>query len=105
LTVSGRQLRSERDSKLMSSKPPIKPTTGYVTMGARIFQRMPFPCHQCSLPGTDQTMEDQRLPEAASMAPQSPLTSAWDELEGKPNHQVNRLQRMAAGHFCWHFLG
>src|SRR5712671_6339407 len=44
----------------------------------------------------DQMMEDQRLPEAASTAPQSPPTSACDELEGRPNHHVSKLQRMAA---------
>src|ERR1039457_864976 len=59
------------------------------------FQRTPLPCHQCSLPGTDQMMADQRLPEAASTAPHSPPTSAWEELEGSPNHQVSRLQTMA----------
>ena len=44
----------------------------------------------------DQMMADQRLSEAANTAPQSPPTSACDELDGKPNHHVSKLQRMAA---------
>jgi len=63
-------------------------------MGTMTFQRMPLPCHQYTLPGMDQMMEDQR-PEAASAAPQRPPTSAWEELEGKPSHHVSKFQAMA----------
>src|ERR1017187_2642877 len=80
----------------MTMKPTTKPTSGELIIGTMTFQRMPLPCHQCSLPGTDQMMEDQRLPEAASTAPQRPPTSACDELEGRPNHHVSRLQTIAA---------
>src|SRR5713226_7361225 len=68
---------------------------GELIIGTTIFQRTPLPSHQCSLPGTDQMMDDQ-WPDAASTAPQSPPTSACDELEGRPNHHVSKLQMMAA---------
>src|SRR5450756_190568 len=92
----GRQLRSRKYNKPINRKPTTKPTTGDVIIGTMTFQRMPLPCHQCSLPGMDQMMEDQRLPEAASTAPQRPPTRACEELDGRPNHHVSRLQRMAA---------
>src|SRR5260221_11188791 len=92
----GRQLRSRKYNRPMTRKPTTKPTRGELIIGTMTFQRMPLPCHQCSLPGMDQMMDDQRLPEAASTAPQSPPTSACEELEGKPNHHVSRLQTMAA---------
>src|SRR5450756_2975467 len=75
----------------MTRKPPTNPTNGDVIIGTTTFQRMPLPCHQCSLPGTDQIMTDQLLPAAARHAPHNPPTSACDELEGRPNHQVRRL--------------
>src|SRR5256885_14169178 len=37
----------------------------------------------------------QSLCAAASAAPHSPPTSAWLELEGRPNHQVSRFQAIA----------
>jgi hypothetical protein len=35
-------------------------------------------------------------PELATAAPTRPPTSVWEELEGKPHHQVNRFQAIAA---------
>src|SRR5271170_5149702 len=94
--MNGRQWRSRKYKRPMSRKPTTKPTSGDKIIGMMTFQRMPLPCHQCTLPGMDQMMDDQRLPEAASTAPQSPPTRACDELDGRPNHQVSKLQRMAA---------
>ena len=81
---------------LMTMNPTTNWMSGELIMGTMTFQRIPLPCHQWSLPGMDQMMEDHRLLDAASTAPQSPPTSACDELEGRPNHHVSRLQRMAA---------
>src|SRR6266566_4278636 len=43
----------------------------------------------------DQTMTPQLLCAAARHAPQSPPTSACDELDGNPTHHVNRSHTMA----------
>src|SRR5436190_23185539 len=56
---------------------------------------MPLPNHQCSLLGCAQIIACQLLPEAARAEPHRPPISAWLELEGNPNHQVNKFQMMA----------
>jgi hypothetical protein len=35
-------------------------------------------------------------PELATAAPTSPPTNVWEELDGRPYHQVNRFQTIAA---------
>ena len=71
----------------VTPEPPLSPPP-------QIMAEIALP--QWSLPGTDQMMDDQRLPEAASTAPQSPPTSACEELEGRPDHQVIKFHAMAA---------
>jgi len=56
----------------MSRNPPIKPTSGDVTIGSSTFQRMPLPSHQWFWPGSLQMMTDHLLCAAAKHAPQSP---------------------------------
>src|SRR5262245_15711179 len=59
------------------------------------FQSNPLPSHQCLASGWAQIITCQLLPEAASAEPHSPPINAWLELEGNPNHQVSRFQKMA----------
>jgi len=77
----------------MMRNPPKKPISGEVTMGMMTLCRTPsittLPSFTFS---TDQRMASRWLPEAARVAPQMPPTSAWVELEGRPNHQVMRFQ-------------
>src|SRR5262245_31583733 len=75
----------------MTRKPTVNPNTGEVTMGTTTFHSSPLPSHQCSLPGMDQMMTLHLLCAAARHAPQSPPTSACDELDGNPNHHVMRF--------------
>src|ERR1035437_2285599 len=80
----------------MTRKPKTKPKTGDKIIGTMTFQISPVPNHQCFGLGTDQTRTSQLLWAAARHAPHKPPMSACDELDGIPNHQVNRFQRMAA---------
>src|SRR5215471_18512854 len=59
------------------------------------FHRIPLPSHQCALPGMDQTITFQSPCAAASAEPHKPPTSACEELEGRPNHQVSKFHRIA----------
>src|SRR6266496_4051602 len=79
----------------MMMKPSTRPIKGEVIMGTITFHQSPLPSHQCCVDGTDQIMTFQSLWAAASAAPQRPPTSAWLELEGSPNHQVSRFQKIA----------
>src|SRR5258706_1657 len=79
----------------MRRKPTTNPTTGEVTIGTMTFQRIPLPSHQWFWPGSLQRMTDHLLCAAARHAPQSPPTSACDELDGKPTHHVMRFQTIA----------
>ena len=80
----------------MTRKPKTKPKTGDKIIGMMTFQIRPVPSHQCLGLGMDQTRTCQSFRAAARHAPHKPPTSAWDELDGIPNHQVSRFQRMAA---------
>src|SRR5215468_2721706 len=75
--------------------PRRKPARGDVTIGRMTFQSSPFPWTQCSRFGCDQMMACQFPFEAAKAEPHKPPINAWLELEGRPNHQVSRFQRMA----------
>ncbi len=66
-------------------KPITKPTTGEISIGLTSFGQSPVLHLSASHPAE----------EVATAAPQSPPTSAWLELDGRPNHQVNRFQMMA----------
>src|ERR1700739_1423604 len=79
----------------MMMKPRMNPARGDVIIGTRTFQSNPLPSHQWLLSGTAQTITCQLLWAAASEAPHKPPMSAWLELEGRPNHQVNKFQKMA----------
>src|SRR4051812_39192688 len=78
----------------ISTKPITKPISGEVTIGNTTSGNRPFPSHQCT-PPCHQISADQLLPAPASAAPQRPPTSACDELDGKPRHQVMRSQIVA----------
>jgi hypothetical protein len=62
-------------------KPKINPTIGEAKRAMRIFSR----------PGTSMA----RHPAPTMTAPKIPPMSAWEELLGKPSHQVSRSQIMA----------
>src|SRR5208283_4275119 len=80
----------------MIKKPNTKPQMGDKIMGTITFQSSPVPFHQCSWFGTDQIKTPQSLCAAARHAPHKPPISACDELDGRPNHHVNRFHAMAA---------
>src|SRR5208283_3000862 len=80
----------------MTRNPKTKPKTGDKIIGTMTFQISPVPSHQCFVLGTDQMRMFQLLCAAARHAPHNPPTRACDELDGIPNHQVKRFQRMAA---------
>src|SRR5260370_42658079 len=79
----------------MKRNPKISPAMGEVTIGTSTFHSSPLPSHQCSALGCDQTITFQLPPDAATAEPHRPPISAWLELDGIPNHQVNRFQIMA----------
>src|SRR6478735_6799148 len=92
-----RPLRSARNensanSAPMISMPRMKPANGDSTMGMTTLGSSPLPCHQCSAPGMFQMIACQLSPAAANAAPQRPPTSACDDEDGKPHHQVIRFQ-------------
>src|SRR5258706_4278480 len=68
---------------------------GEVPIGTMTFQRMPLPRYQCWALGWDQMMTCQLFCDAASAEPHNPPIRAWLELDGSPNHQVSRFQKIA----------
>src|SRR5438045_3487115 len=79
----------------MKINPKINPAKGELTIGTMTFQSRPFPNQgRCRL-GCDQIMTFQLLPAAARAEPHKPPISAWLELEGNPDHQVMRFQKIA----------
>lgn len=63
-------------------------------MGKITLFNKPLPCHQCSA-GMDQMIACPFPPAAAKAAPQRPPTSACEELDGNPHHQVIRSHAVA----------
>src|SRR4051795_11277071 len=67
---------------LMAITPTTKATTGAITAGIS------------TLPITP-SAKTASAPAAAKAEPTTPPISAWDELEGRPSHQVTRFQKIA----------
>ncbi len=82
------------NSAPISAKPMTNPASGEVIIGRITFGHRPLPAHQCA-PGCDQMIACQLLCAPASAAPHRPPTSACEELEGKPHHQVIKSQIVA----------
>ena len=72
-------------SSAMKIAPSAKPSTGEISIGTTSFGQSPV-LHCKTL---------QSMFVDASAAPQSPPTSAWLELDGRPSHQVSRFQTIA----------
>ena len=93
-TRCGRQFRSRANNSPITTKPSIRPKTGETIMGRTTLGHRPS---GCPLESTPDHLITAKLPAAvASVAPHRPPISAWLELEGSPNHQVNRFQTIAA---------
>ena len=84
-TMRGRTRLKQIMIAVMSSKPQTNPATGDSNMGRTTFGQSPV----------DQRRTAHFPPEPASVAPQRPPMRAWDELDGRPSHQVRSPQAMA----------
>src|SRR5258708_26198783 len=79
----------------MMMKPSTNPINGDVNIGTMTFHKSPPPIYQCTALGCAQIITSQLLCAAASADPHNPPINAWLELDGRPNHHVNRFQMMA----------
>src|SRR6187399_3351580 len=81
LTLPGDDLRNSHVVPIMMVIAINMPNNGETKMNATVVQIF-------SAPSTAK-------PPLVTPAPSNPPTSACDELEGKPNHQVSKFQKMA----------
>ena len=79
-------------SRAMKITPSVKPMNGEMNIGLISFGQRPTVLPAASVP--DQIRRPHSRWDWPRTPPQRPPTSAWEELEGMPNHQVSRFHTM-----------